>query len=231
MKTTGTTPDVEIIYEDNHLLAVNKPAGLLSQEDITGKPDLLNLCKMYLKKEYKKPGNVFLGLLHRLDKPVSGIMLFAKTSKAASRLSDQIRKRTVKKIYLAVAEGNPPAQQYLSHYLMKDSEKNISSVVSKDHNDAKHAELTFQKLGSEQGLHLLRISLITGRPHQIRVQLSSEGFPVWGDKKYGSNKPGKIALHAYGLNFEHPTLKKEIELQAKPPVTHPWKIFAKLLLK
>ncbi|TVP99116.1 MAG: RluA family pseudouridine synthase [Balneolaceae bacterium] len=229
MKTTGTTPDIEIIYEDNHLLAVNKPAGLLSQEDITGKPDLLNLCKGYLKDEYNKPGNVFLGLLHRLDKPVSGVMLFAKTSKAASRLSKQIRDRTIKKNYLAIVEGSPPAQQYLSHYLVKDRDRNISSIVHKNHGEGKLAELTFKKLESANGLHLLQISLITGRAHQIRVQLSSEGYPVWGDNKYGSSYPGNIALHSAGFIFIHPTLKKEIKLLANPPKVQPWNYFGKVI--
>ncbi len=226
MKTTGTSPDVEIIYEDNHLLAVNKPAGILSQEDITGKPDLLNICKTYLKQAYNKPGNVFLGLLHRLDRPVSGIMLFAKTSKAASRISEQIRNRTFKKNYLAIAEGSPPSYQFLSHHLVKDKDKNISTVVKSASKQSKLAELTFNKLHSSHGLHLLQISLITGRAHQIRVQLSNEGYPIWGDKKYGSISKGDIALHAYKLKFEHPTLKNEIELYAKLPSCHPWKYFS-----
>jgi 23S rRNA pseudouridine1911/1915/1917 synthase len=227
MKTTGTIPDIEILYEDNHLLAVNKPAGLLSQEDYTGNPDLLNLCKQYLKKMYNKPGNVFLGLLHRLDKPVSGVMLFAKTSKAASRLSKQIRDRSIKKKYLAIVEGNPPDQQYLSHHLIKNKDKNVSFVVHKTHDKGKLAELAFIKLGSVNNVHLLQITLITGRAHQIRVQLSSEGYPVWGDKKYGSTNQGNIALHSAGLTFVHPTLKNEIKLYANPPGVHPWNFFQK----
>jgi 23S rRNA pseudouridine1911/1915/1917 synthase len=222
MKTTGTLPDIEILFEDNHLLAVNKPKGVLSQEDYTGDPDLLTLCKEYLKKEYNKPGNVFLGLLHRLDKPVGGVMLFAKTSKAASRISEQIRKRTIKKTYLAVVEGSAPENGYLTHYLLKNSEANTVKSVKKGTRDAKEAQLTFQKIDSSDGLSLLKISLITGRAHQIRVQLSEHGFPIYGDHKYGSKNREAIALHAFELECTHPTLKEELKFQAFPEKTFPW---------
>jgi 23S rRNA pseudouridine1911/1915/1917 synthase len=225
MKKTGTTPNIEILYEDNHLLAVNKPAGMLSQEDHTGNPDLLNLCKEYIKREHNKPGKVFLGLLHRLDRPVSGVMLFAKTSKAASRISEQIRRRKVKKKYLAVVEGSPPPNGFLNHYLKKDSANNRVRTVQAGTPGSKEAQLIFQKLGQQNGLALLEIDLITGRPHQIRVQLSAEGYPIWGDHKYG--KPGKSspALHAWKLTVTHPTLKKESVFTAKPPKSEPWKQF------
>jgi 23S rRNA pseudouridine1911/1915/1917 synthase len=225
MKQTGTTPDIDILYEDNHLLAVNKPAGILSQEDHTGNTDLLNLCKEYIKKEYNKPGKVFLGLLHRLDRPVSGVMLFAKTSKAASRISEQIRKRKVKKKYLAVVEGTPPPNGFLSHHLKKDTTQNRVMAVPAGKPGAKEAQLIFQKLDQRQNLALLEIDLITGRPHQIRVQLSEEGFPIWGDQKYG--KPGKPspALHAWKLTVTHPTLKNESVFTANPPKSEPWNKF------
>lgn len=225
MKTTGTEPNITILYEDNHLLAVNKPRGVLSQEDHTGQNDLLNLCKVYLKREYNKPGNVYLGLLHRLDKPVSGVMLFAKTSKAASRISEQIRNRSIKKGYLAVVGGNPEGRHFLSHYLAKDRQKNISSVVSKNSRDAKKAELMFTVQQQSDSLSLVSVALLTGRPHQIRVQLSHSGYPIFGDQKYGSHFTGNIALHANRLEFMHPTLKKEIKIEAPRPDEYPWNLF------
>jgi len=225
MKTTGTNPDIEILYEDNHLLAVSKPKGLLSQEDYSGDVDLLSICKDYLKKEYNKPGNVFLGLLHRLDKPVSGVMLFAKTSKAAARISEQIRRRTISKTYAAVVEGHPPGHAVLTHYLHKDRDANYVKVVSPHEKGAKRAELMFRLLEQNENLALLKISLITGRAHQIRVQLAEQGYPIWGDKKYGTGNHSKIALHASELKVEHPTLKKEMVFSSKPPKDIPWNMF------
>ncbi len=225
MKTTGTNPDIEIIYEDNHLLAVSKPRGLLSQEDYSGKPDLLNLCKEYLIREYNKPGDAFLGLLHRLDKPVSGVMLFAKTSKAAARISEQIRQRTVKKIYLAIVEGSAPKNGMLTHYLKKQKNTNFTEVVSPQTKGAKRAELMYDRLEKNGDFSLLRITLITGRPHQIRVQLAKEGLPIFGDRKYGSGKNKHIALHAGALIVKHPVLKKEVILTSKPPSVFPWTLF------
>ncbi|MEX0647119.1 MAG: RluA family pseudouridine synthase [Balneolaceae bacterium] len=225
MKTTGTNPDIPIIYEDNHLLVVDKPAGVLSQEDRTGKPDLLTLCREYLKKEYGKPGNVFLGLLHRLDKPVSGVIMFAKTSKSASRISEQIRKRKIGKTYLTVVTGKPPENGFLDHYLLKDEKKNLVTVVERGIKRAKHSQLIFQTLEQRNNLALLKVKLITGRAHQIRVQFSTEGFPVWGDEKYGKAEANSIALHAYELTIEHPTLKKEKVFTAHPPNQKPWNGF------
>lgn len=226
MKTTRTNPEIEIIFEDNHLLVVNKPAGLLSQEDHTGDPDILTLCREYIKKEYKKPGNVFLGLLHRLDRPVSGVMMLAKTSKAASRISEQIRRRTIKKKYLAVVTGNPPPNGYLTHYLLKDEKTNTVRVVEPNIKHAQDAKLMFQRVETVGDLHLLKVSLITGRPHQIRVQLSEEGYPILGDQKYGESNRSTPALHAFSLELEHPTLKKEIIFSAKPPQINPWSKFS-----
>jgi 23S rRNA pseudouridine1911/1915/1917 synthase len=231
MRTTGTSPDLEILYEDNHLLVVNKPAGVLSQEDHTGRPDVLTLCKAWIKREYQKPGNVFLGLLHRLDQPVSGVMVLARTSKAASRISDQIRKRKVNKRYLTVVEGSAPDNGYLSHHMLKDEKTNISRVVSKSTPGSREANLTFETLEREGNLSLLRINLITGRAHQIRVQLAESGFPVWGDRKYGSrNTDGNIALHAEEFTLEHPTLKKTMIFRAIPEKRKPWSLFNTLRL-
>lgn len=226
MKTTGTNPDLEILFEDNHLLAICKPAGVLSQEDQTGDPDALTLGKEYLKNEYKKPGNVFLGLLHRLDKPVSGVMVMAKTSKSAARISEQIRNRTVKKSYLAVVKGEPEDFNYLTHYLLKDAVSNRVSVVGDDIKGAKKAELIYQTLYRKNGLALLKIKLITGRAHQIRVQLAEVNLPIFGDHKYGNSTSTNIALHAYEIEFDHPTLKQSISIQSNPSQNEPWTLFS-----
>lgn len=225
MKTTGTHPDIEIIFEDNHLLVINKPPGVLSQEDYTGAPDVLTLCKEYLKKEYGKPGNVFLGLVHRLDKPVSGVMVLAKTSKAASRISDQVRRRKLKKTYLAIVEGSAPQNGYLEDYLLKDPNKNITRIVKKDTRGAKDARLSFEKLDEAGGKSLLKVNLITGRAHQIRVQLAGHGYPITGDARYGSGNAGSICLHAREIEFSHPTLKETVHSMGRQPKTGPWTLF------
>lgn len=225
MKTTGTNPDIQILFEDNHLLVIHKPEGVLSQEDYSGDSDVLTLCKAYLKKEYNKPGNVFLGLVHRLDRPVAGVMLLAKTSKAASRISAQIRKRTVKKRYLAVVEGVADANGMLTDYLLKNRDTNLVTVVGAGNSNAQKAELTYQKIEQKNGLALLSITLITGRPHQIRVQLAHQGLPIAGDKKYGSTLKTSIALFASELEITHPTLKKEVLFKASPSNSYPWSYF------
>jgi 23S rRNA pseudouridine1911/1915/1917 synthase len=225
MKTTGTNPNITILFEDNHLLAIHKPAGVLSQEDYSGEPDVLTLCKAYLKNEYNKPGNVFLGLVHRLDRPVAGVMLLAKTSKAASRISEQIRKRSVQKRYLAVVEGHPDDNGMLMHYLLKNSNTNRVSVVGSGISEAQKAELTYQKAGQKDNLALLNVKLITGRPHQIRVQLAHEGFPIIGDRKYGNSSNCDIALFASELEVVHPTLKKPQTFSATPSNIYPWSLF------
>lgn len=225
MKTTGTNPDLDILYEDNHLLAICKPSGVLSQEDRTGEPDALTLGKEYLKKRYEKPGNVFLGLLHRLDKPVSGVMVMAKTSKGAARISEQIRQRSVKKSYLAIVKGDPEDFNYLTHHLHKDEETNRVDVVEEGDKGSKQAELMYQTVQRKDGLALLKIKLITGRAHQIRVQLATVNLPILGDKKYGSDSNHNIALHAYEFELTHPTLKKDISIQSNPPFIEPWTAF------
>lgn len=221
--TTGTTPDISIIFEDNHLLVVNKPPGLLSQEDHTERPDLLNICKTYIKKRYNKPGNVFLGLLHRLDKPVGGVMVFAKTSKAASRISEQIRDRQVKKRYRAVLVGNPPPNGVLEHHLLKNEKKNMVEIVKKPTRQSKLAKLSFNVITRNQNLALVDINLETGRAHQIRVQFAEIGSPIWGDKRYGTPESNSsIALHAYSFKLEHPTLKEKMIFKADLPKSNPW---------
>ena len=225
MQKTGTTPNIPIIFEDNHLLVIHKPAGLLSQEDHTGRPDVLTLCKEYIKNQYDKPGNVFLGLLHRLDRPVSGVMVLAKTSKAASRISEQIRARKVRKKYQAVVYGTPPPNGVLEHYLEKDRQKNIVKVVNKPTRKSKKAKLSFNTLVSTESLSLVDVNLETGRAHQIRVQFASINSPIWGDNRYGEKRSGHIALHAYSFKLEHPTLNEKMTFTAELPDSEPWSCF------
>ena len=224
--------DIEILYEDNHLLVVTKPRNMLSQGDVTGDMDIHTLMKRYIKEKYNKPGNVYLGLVHRLDRPVGGVMVFAKTSKCASRLSAQMREDKFSKGYLAVIEGIPSnTRGELFHYLLKDRRKNVTKVVKEGTKDAKPALLRYNVLGHKNGLSLVDINLVTGRAHQIRVQFSNEGYPIYGDQRYGKNskESEQIALWAYKLGFYHPTKKEYIEFKAEPPEEYPWDIFQKRL--
>lgn len=221
--------EIKIIFEDNHLLVVEKPPNMLSQGDNTGDPDLLALLKEDLKRRYNKPGEAFLGLVHRLDRPVGGIMVFGKTSKSASRLSEQIRNGSFKKTYLAVIDGTPQVQAgTLEHFLEKDEKSNTVSVVSPQSGKGKKAILDYQILESEGDLSLVKINLHTGRSHQIRVQFSAIGHPLFGDRKYGKAdgmKEQQIALWSAGIQLVHPTLKQEMKFEAKPPRIHPWSLF------
>lgn len=228
MDYTETEPNIPIIFEDNHLLVISKPHNLLSQEDHTGDPDVLRLCKTYLKEKHGKTGNVYLGLVHRLDRPVGGLMLLAKTSKAAQRLSKQMRDRLIQKTYWTIVHGSSPANGVLTHYLLKNRQTNVVETVAPENREGKKAVLSFAKLQEADHLSLISVHLQTGRPHQIRVQLSAEGFPVWGDYKYGiQNKPDgrTIALRATELIFEHPTTKKEMRFELNPPDEEPWNRF------
>ena len=209
-----------IIYEDNHIIVADKPIGVLSQEDSSEDNDMLTLLKAYIKEKYQKPGEVFLGLVHRLDTVTSGVMVFARTSKAASRLSDSIRKDEFDKIYLCVVEGELEQKSgRYQDYLIKDSAKNIVSIT-KDKNKGKLAILEYEVISyhSDTNTSLLKIHLLTGRSHQIRVQFSSRGYAVAGDKKYGSKieLPRAIALHAYSLSFPHPTKKEILTFKSTP---------------
>ncbi len=222
---------IPIIYEDNHLLVVEKPVNVPVQADNTKDLDMLTILKQYIKETYNKPGDVYLGLVHRLDRPVGGIMVFAKTSKAASRLSEQIRIRTFKKIYLAVVRGIPEkTKDTLKDFLLKNETTNMVSVVKKGTRDAKEAVLDYEVLQTTGELSLLEIKLHTGRPHQIRVQLSNAGYPLYGDQRYGTkvNKPGQqLALWAYKVTFEHPTKKEVLSYNCSIPKTEPWLMFDK----
>lgn len=223
---------LSILYEDNHLLVIEKPINLPVQEDASQDPDLLNLLKRYLKETYQKPGNVYLGLVHRLDRPVGGVMVFAKTSKAAARLAKQVQSHTMQKTYLAICTQAQtlPIKQIYSDYLLKDRAANRVNVVSSATPGAKYAELSYQTLASHQDLALVRIQLKTGRSHQIRVQFASRHHALWGDQRYNSlAKPKQqIALFAYQLQFEHPVTHTVMCFTAMPK-GHPWEVFATCL--
>lgn len=221
--------NLSILYEDNHLIFVEKPVNMPVQEDSSQDLDLLNFVKNDIKERYNKPGNVYLGLVHRLDRPVGGVMVFAKTSKAASRISDTIRRQRIEKKYLAVVRGKPNKNfDRLEDFLVKDKQRNIVSTAKENQKDAKKAVLEYEVLGSKEGLSLIAITLHTGRSHQIRVQFASRGLPLYGDQKYGEavNKPGQqIALWSETLAFEHPTQKEEVRVQSTPPNGFPWSLW------
>ena len=216
-----------VLYEDNHLLAVCKPPMMPVQADASGDLDLLGACKAYIKEAYQKPGAVFLGLVHRLDRPVGGVMVFARTSKAAARLQKQMQAGQWQKKYLAVVEGLPQDAATLEDHLHKDPQTHSSQVVAAHHPAGKPARLHYQCLGKQGGLALLSIDLYTGRHHQIRVQLSSRGLPIWGDARYNPHsRPGQpIALWAHSLTLLHPTKGETLSLCVPPPVQAPWDVF------
>ena len=223
--------DISILFEDNHLLVVEKPVNVPVQEDSSKDPDLLNILKEDIKVRYNKPGNVYLGLVHRLDRPVGGAMVFAKTSKAASRLSDEIRRQAMDRTYYAVVHGTTKNQKdTLVDYLYKDRNKNQVFAVQKSHKEGKKAILDYEVFASKNGLSLLTVQLRTGRSHQIRVQLATMGHPLYGDQKYGSNlnKPGQqIALWANELSLIHPIKKVRMTFVSPYPDEYPWNLWKK----
>ena len=215
--------DLEILYEDNHIIVVYKPANILSQSDITGDKDMLTIIKEYIKEKYNKSGNVYLGLVHRLDRPVQGIMVYAKTSKAASRLSEQIRKNELSKHYLAVINGIIPEKKgEFIDYLEKDDYGN-TKITDQEH--GKKSILKYEVLSEKNNYSLVRIELITGRHHQIRVQFASRGYPLVGDNRYGKSENMNICLCSYQLSFYHPTTKKLLKFEKKPEKNDIWKLF------
>lgn len=219
---------VKVIFEDNHIIVVEKPVNIPSQGDKTGDIDMLTLIKEYIKDKYNKPGNVYLGLIHRLDRPVGGVMVFAKTSKAAARLSEQVREKIFKKTYLVVVNGKMEKQTgTLEDYLLKNEKKNMSYVVKESTKNAKQAILDYKvmKYNEEIDLSVLKINLHTGRHHQIRVQLSSRNHSIYGDQKYGGRGHGKqIALWAYTLEILHPITKEKMVFKSVPEMKGTWQI-------
>ncbi len=219
---------LKVIYEDNHIIVVEKPVNIPSQGDKTEDIDMLTIIKEYLKEKYNKPGNVYLGLIHRLDRPVGGVMVFAKTSKAAARLSEEVRNKIFQKTYLVVANGKMEKEKgTLEDYLLKNERNNISKVVKEGTKNSKQALLDYEvlKYNKEINLSVLRINLHTGRHHQIRVQLSSRNHSIYGDQKYGGRGHGKqIALWAYSLKIVHPITKEEMEFKSLPEINGTWKI-------
>jgi len=217
---------IEVLYEDNHIIAVNKKASDIVQGDKTGDKPLPDFVKDYIKKKYHKPGEVFLGVVHRLDRPVSGVVLFARTSKALSRLNEMFREKKVQKTYWAIVKNKPEnTSDTLIHYLLKNQAKNKSQAFSREGNHALRSELSYQLIKSLDKYHLLEVSPKTGRHHQIRVQLSKIGCPIKGDIKYGfdrTNKDKSIHLHARKIDFIHPVKKEPISITAPTPKDVLW---------
>ena len=213
---------LDILYEDNHLIALNKRAGDLVQGDKTGDKPLPDLIKAYIKDKYNKPGNVFCGVIHRLDRPTTGIVLFARTSKGLERMNAAFKNRETKKQYWALVEGKLEDGRDLQHYLKKSSKTNKSTVFKRPEPEAKEALLSFKVLNIGDRYSLVEIDLHTGRHHQIRAQFSAIGHPVKGDVKYGARRGERdksICLHSRNLTFEHPTTKELVNIIAKTPST------------
>ena len=218
-----------VVYEDNHIIVVNKTASEIVQADKTGDTPLSETVKQYLKEKYQKPGNVFLGVTHRLDRPVSGLVIFAKTSKALTRLNEMFRAGEVKKTYWAVVKNAPKESEgELVHFLVRNEKQNKSYAYDKEVPNSKKAVLDYRLIGRSENYYLLEVDLKTGRHHQIRCQLAKMGCPIKGDFKYGSprsNPDGSICLHARRVRFVHPVSKELIELKAPLPEGNLWKGF------
>lgn len=218
-----------VVYEDNHLIVVNKRSGILVQGDKTGDVPLLDLVKSYIKEKYNKPGDVFLGTVHRLDRPVSGLVVFARTSKALQRMNELFKSREIQKIYWAVVTRKPAAVQgELMHWLVKNEQKNMTTAYNREVPGSLQARLSYRLQAQSPGNYLLEVNPVTGRPHQIRVQLASMGCPIRGDSKYGgvSVQPeGRIYLHARKLAFIHPVKKEPVVCTAALPEDTLWKQF------
>ncbi|MCX4312976.1 MAG: RluA family pseudouridine synthase [Clostridia bacterium] len=221
---------ITLLYEDNHIIVVVKPQNVPSQADSSGDPDMLTVIKQYIAEKYGKPGNVFLGLVHRLDRPTGGVMVFAKTSKAATRLSEQIKSEDgdFEKMYAAVTFGRPYKTGKLEHYLFKDTQTNTVTVVPSTLDGAKKAISEVTLRDEKDGLSFVTVKLVTGRTHQARVQLKAVGAPIIGDRRYSPDKAPKaknLALWAYKLSFSHPTTGDKMTFLAEPPSEYPWQLF------
>ena len=220
--------DIKILFEDNHLLVAVKPQNILSQSDKTEDLDFLTMLKNYIKEKCNKQGNVYLGLVHRLDRPTGGVMVFAKTSKCATRLAEQMKNGGFEKKYLAITENVVKEKvKRLENYLKKDEKTNIVKVCPLSENGAKHAITIYKELASNDNQSLLQVQIETGRSHQIRVQLANIKCPLCGDNKYGQKiqKTDNLALWAYSLTFDHPTKKTKMKFVALPPESYPWSEF------
>ena len=220
--------NLKVIYEDNHIIVVEKPVNIPSQGDKTRDIDMLSIIKAYLKEKYNKPGEVYLGLVHRLDRPTGGVMVFAKTSKAASRLSEQVRNKEMHKQYLCIVDGKMEEKQgTLKDYLYKNEKTNTSRIAKQNEKNAKEAILDYEviKYNEEIDLSAIKVNLHTGRHHQIRVQFASRNHSLYGDQKYGTRGRGKqLALWAFSLSFKHPTTKEVLLFEDYPEKIGSWKI-------
>jgi 23S rRNA pseudouridine1911/1915/1917 synthase len=222
-------PQPTILFEDNHLLIVNKPSGVLVQGDTTGDQPLSEWAKAYIKHTYGKPGEVFLGVVHRIDRPVSGVVVLARTSKALERMNALFRERKTRKIYWALVTNRPPESGQLVHWLRKDPSRNKTTAYHAERPESLRSELLFRLLGERKGAFLLEVQPLTGRSHQIRAQLSAAGFPIRGDVKYGHGLPsttGRIYLHARAIEFTHPVTKIAMQVSAALPDDEIWQVFS-----
>jgi 23S rRNA pseudouridine1911/1915/1917 synthase len=229
-KSAIRNPQSEILYEDNHIIAVNKRASDLSQGDKSGDEPLDSGVKKYIAKKYNKPGDVFLGIVHRLDRPVSGVLLYARTSKALTRLNEMFRQGEIRKTYMAIVKERPPAEEaVITHFLKKNEKQNKTYVYDNEVKGSKKASLTYRIAGRSDRYYLLEVELHTGRHHQIRAQLAKIGCPVKGDLKYGygrSNEGGSISLHARRIEFVHPVKKETVVITAPFPRADLWQAFS-----
>ncbi len=219
--------DAVILFEDNHILVAVKPQNMPSQADASGDPDFLSELKRYVKQKYNKPGEAYLGLVHRLDRPTGGVMVFARTSKAAARLSGQLKTGEMHKTYAAIISADIPTAMQLTDYLKKDPKTNTSAVVSLDTPGAKQAALQYETVQKANGYALLSVQLQTGRSHQIRVQLAHIGAPLVGDVRYRGQPCEKLCLWAHTLGFIHPTTKEALSFSAPFPAYAPWNLFGR----
>jgi len=231
----STSVSKRILYEDNHLIVINKLPSEIVQGDKTGDLPLSEEVKQFLKKKYNKPGNVFTGVIHRLDRPVSGVIVFAKTGKALSRMNELVKNREIKKTYWAIVKNRPKEKEaVLTHFLVRNEKKNKSFVSNKKLENSKEATLTYRLMASSKDYHLLEVDLHTGRHHQIRAQLAAIGCPIKGDLKYGfsrSNNDASISLHARSVSFVHPVKKETLTIMANPPDDVLWRYFNEKMRK